>query len=48
MEPGIFSDLPRLEILNICFNEIVELDKDLFKDLTALKELKLNSNIITK
>ena len=48
MNPGIFSDLQNLEKLDLYNNELVELDKDLFKNLTALKKLLLNNNKITK
>ena len=48
IEPEIFSELPNLEFLDLGYNELVELDKDLFKNLTALKKLLLNNNKITK
>ena len=48
LESGIFIDLPSLEILELTHNEIVELDKDLFKNLSALKELYLFENNISK
>ena len=40
-EPGTFDNLANLESLNLIENSLVELHKDLFKDLVALKELHL-------
>jgi Leucine-rich repeat (LRR) protein len=48
LEPGIFSDLPNLEELHISKNALVELDKNLFKNLKALKKLFLSFNKIIK
>ncbi len=48
MDPGIFSDLQNLEKLDLYNNELVELDKDLFKNLETLKNLSLRDNKIAK
>jgi hypothetical protein len=47
-EPGTFDHLANLEVLNLERNDLVELNKDLFKDLVALKKLYLGENKIAK
>jgi Leucine-rich repeat (LRR) protein len=46
--PNIFSDLTNLETLSLSKNYFREVDKDLFKNLPALKELSLSNNNIAK
>jgi Leucine-rich repeat (LRR) protein len=46
LEPGIFSELPNLEEIDLSNNELIELDKDIFRNLSALDYLGLNGNKI--
>ena len=48
IEPEILSELPSLEILDLSRNILVELDKNVFKNLSALKKLNLCGNNINK
>ncbi|XP_043494616.1 protein toll-like [Polistes fuscatus] len=46
--PGLFYDLPSLELLNLMGNELVELDNKIFDDLSSLKDLNLGINSLSK
>ena len=44
MENGIFNNLRNLEELKLYNNQLVELDKDLFKDLQSLEYFHVGFN----
>ena len=48
LNPHIFRDLTNLETLSLSKNYFREVDKDLIKNLSALKKLDLSNNFMAK
>eukprot|EP00058_Branchiostoma_floridae_P007289 XP_002592777.1 hypothetical protein BRAFLDRAFT_65356 [Branchiostoma floridae] len=47
IQPGAFSNLPRLLVLTLCFNQLTMIHPGAFLNLPQLQELDLSSNRIT-